>query len=366
MNKGDIVAVIGAGMGGKGILATLGIAGYRLRSRDIVEAQIAGMRVAGGLHVEGRPQSFAPVELATTDLAAAVNGASTILVSIYGRDHPALARELAPLLADGQTIVLMQGHFGGALAFDKALREAGCRTKFDLCEMDGYPYMLEVLAPDRVELQTDKAFYQLSSVPASRAGELVQRLKVPFPGLRVSKSWLDTAFADFGGILHTGAMITNVGRVEGGVPYNFYAATMTPSVCALIEAMDAERIAVAKEYGVETIGAARWLEETYGRTEPTLHEKLQANALSHYRSSPAPLALGHRFFMSDVPCFLVPLTSLARLAGVATPVLDSMITVAGGLARRDFRAEGRTLEALGLAGKSRSDIMLAAGYRDVR
>jgi opine dehydrogenase len=360
MNKDDIVAVIGAGMGGKGILAALGIAGYRLRARDVVDTQIAGIRAAGGLHIEGRPQIFAPVELATTDLAAAVTGASTILVSIYGRDHPALAREIAPLLVDGQTIVLMQGHFGGAIAFAAALRDHGCRASIDLAEMDGYPYMLEVLAPDRVELQTDKAFYQLSSVPASRAEVLVQRFKPAFPGLRQAKSWLDTAFSDFGGILHTGAMITNVGRVEGGTAYNFYAATMKPSVCHLIEAMDRERMAVAKAYGVETIEVGRWLEETYGRTEPTLHEKLQVNATSHYRSSPAPLSMTHRFFMSDVPCFLVPLSALARAADIATPVIDSMITVASSLAQRDFRAEGRTIDKLGLAAKSSREIVEGA------
>jgi opine dehydrogenase len=65
--------------------------------------------------------------------------------------------------------------------------------------------------------------------------------------------------------------------------------------------------------------------------------------------------------MSDVPCFLVPLTELARLAGIATPVLDAMITVAGGLAARDFRAEGRSLEALDLAGMSLAEVRSQSG-----
>ena len=46
-----------------------------------------------------------------------------------------------------------------------------------------------------------------------------QRLKPAFPGLRQATSWLDTVFADFGGILHTGA----IGRIEGGAAYNLYA-----------------------------------------------------------------------------------------------------------------------------------------------
>ena len=93
------------------------------------------------------------------------------------------------------------------------------------------------------------------------------------------------------------------------------------------------------------------------RKESNLHEKLQVNATLHYRSSPAPLSMDHRFFMSDVPCFLVPLASLACVAAIETPVIDSMITVANSLAQRDFRAEGRNLERLGLAQKSRYQII---------
>ena len=59
MTQDGIVAVIGAGMGGKGILAVLGLQDYRLRVRDAVDAQVAGIRAAGGLHVEGRAKRFA-------------------------------------------------------------------------------------------------------------------------------------------------------------------------------------------------------------------------------------------------------------------------------------------------------------------
>jgi len=64
-NGKEIWTIIGAGMGGKGLVAQLGIDGCRLRIHDIDDAQVAGMRAAGGLHIEGRDIPFAPVEMAT-------------------------------------------------------------------------------------------------------------------------------------------------------------------------------------------------------------------------------------------------------------------------------------------------------------
>jgi opine dehydrogenase len=110
IGKNDVWTVVGVGMGGKGLLADLGLNGYRLRAFDKDDAQVAGIRAAKGLHVDGRPPGkFAPVELATTDAAAALDGARVILVSVNGDDHEPLAHDLAPHLADGQIVVLIQG-----------------------------------------------------------------------------------------------------------------------------------------------------------------------------------------------------------------------------------------------------------------
>jgi opine dehydrogenase len=41
---------------------------------------------------------------------------------------------------------------------------------------------------------------------------------------------------------------------------------------------------------------------------------------------------------------------------VGTPVIDGLIALTSAMLRRDFRAEGRSLERLGLAGKSVTEI----------
>ena len=62
VSKNDVWAVIGAGMGGKGLVGHLGAEGFRLRLHDIAEDMIAAMRASGGLHISGRDRDFVPLE----------------------------------------------------------------------------------------------------------------------------------------------------------------------------------------------------------------------------------------------------------------------------------------------------------------
>ena len=356
VSKNEVWVVVGVGMGGKGLLADLSLNGFRLRAYDKDDAQVAGIRAAGGIYVDGRDKNFGPVEMATTDITAALDGAKVILVSTNGDDHPQVAKDLAPHLRDGQIIVLIQGHFAGTLVFRKALSEAGCGAKVDVCEMDGYPYMMTVRAPDRVELTSTKAVYQLVTVPASRSDGIVKEIGLAFPELVAGSNLLQTGFTDLGSVFHTCGMVTNVGHVENGKPYNFYAANMTPSVCNLIEAVDRERVAAAQAYGITTPDVFDWLEITYKRRERTLHWSMQANAVTHYVYSPAPNSLGHRFLVTDIGSGLVAWSSLAKVAGVATPAIDAVVNIASALTKRDFFEEGRNLRNLGLDGMSVDEI----------
>ena len=68
-----------------------------------------------------------------------MDGADVIIVVTGGNAQPVVARSLAPLLRDGQAILLIQGNTGGSLVVRRALEEAGCRADVDVAEMDNYP-----------------------------------------------------------------------------------------------------------------------------------------------------------------------------------------------------------------------------------
>src|SRR3954453_19457572 len=121
MSETKTIAIIGAGIGGFLLVAHLGALGHKIRLHDIDDSKLADLRVRGGVDTEGLGSSFSKLELATTDPAPAVNGADIILVATGGHRQTAVAKALAPLLRDGQTVLLIQGNTGGSLTFRRAL-----------------------------------------------------------------------------------------------------------------------------------------------------------------------------------------------------------------------------------------------------
>src|SRR5262249_9963320 len=176
------VTIIGAGLGGIALVANLGLLGYRLRLHDRDEARIAKVRERGGLDVEGLVQGFAPLELVTPQLAPAVDGAEVIIVVTGSHFHADVARGLAGVLRDGQTILLIQGGTGGSLVVRRELQAAGCRAEVDVAEMDNYPYSLAWPEPTRVRMTILKRFLQIAALPARRIDAVMTKLGPAFPG----------------------------------------------------------------------------------------------------------------------------------------------------------------------------------------
>jgi len=355
--ENGIWTIIGAGHAGYSIIGRLGTWGYRLRVLDIDEQKIEAIEANGGLHVEGGDKDFAPVELATTDAAKALHGANVLVVCTYGTAHSQVAEAIAPFLEDGQIILLLQGNMAGALVVRQTLKKAGCLAQIDVADMDSSPFQAKVLAADRVLLTGMKAKWQLAAMPASRTAAVLDQVGSAFRGMEAAPNLLCTGFADLGGVFHVGGIITNVSRVEDSEDYHFYSSNMVPSVCKLLLKLDAERVSIAKAYGIEVPDAVSWLASTYRMEPSSLHNMLHVLATTAYKYSPAPKSLAHRFLVQDVGCTLVPIAALGKAANIPSPTTDAAIELAGALTGRDFWHEGRSLEALGLAGMTVPQIL---------
>src|ERR1051326_3048180 len=102
------VGIIGAGIGGIYLAAELGMLGCKLRLHDLDDSRLAEVRARGGIDVDGPNGGFAAVEHVTTNLATAIDGADIIRVVTGGNAQEAVAAALAPLLRDGQIILLIR------------------------------------------------------------------------------------------------------------------------------------------------------------------------------------------------------------------------------------------------------------------
>jgi opine dehydrogenase len=353
-NKSAVeVAIIGAGIGGLYLLAELGIAGFKLRLHDIDDSRLSEIRARGGVDVEGERGDFAAVERATTDLASAVVGADVIIIVTGGNAQTVVARSLAPLLRNGQVILLIQGNTGGSLIVRRALDDAGCRADVDVAEMDNYPYSCWRLSPTRIRPIVRKRWLQIATFPGNRIGAVFPRVAPLFPEAVAAPNTLYTGFTNANAMLHVANCVANAGRIESGGSYKFYAEGVTPAVARLYEAINAERVAVGAALGASVPTLADWFDRVYGVREATLVEtcqRLTHNSDGPYQATGTPKSLDHKFITEDVPTGLIPMSALGAAAGVRTPSIDALVELIRKMTGKDFAAEARTLEHLGLGG----------------
>jgi opine dehydrogenase len=172
---------------------------------------------------------------------------------------------------------------------------------------------------------------------------------------------LETGLSNLNAIFHPEGMIMNAGWIEhtrGN--FLFYREGFTAAIGRVTEAVDAERLAVARALGVP---ASPFIDVFYeaGLTTRAAHDSgdisracLESEPNKTIKSPPS---LNHRYVHEDVGYGLVPIAAFGRLAGVATPTIDALVQLAGLAVGIDYRRDGLTLERLGLAGKSPSDLL---------
>jgi opine dehydrogenase len=124
---------------------------------------------------------------------------------------------------------------------------------------------------------------------------------------------------------------------------------MTAHVAAVIERLDAERLALARAFMVEV----RTIEQHFAQSFGTQAERLAdiARELHAKRGGPpGPTDTGTRFLAEDVPYGLVFNAELGRVAGVATPATRTIIDAADLIAGRPLSRDNDLLPALRLGG----------------
>src|SRR5207244_3370586 len=105
--------------------------------------------VQGGIRLSlpGSEPVFAPVAVATSHIASALNQARLVLVAVPAVAHADIARLCAPYLHDGHTVLLLPGRTGGALEFRSVLSQNGCRARVLLGETSTFPFASRCVGP---------------------------------------------------------------------------------------------------------------------------------------------------------------------------------------------------------------------------
>ncbi len=178
----------------------------------------------------------------------------------------------------------------------------------------------------------------------------------PIPSSSTARACCTPGSTTLGAIFHPALTLLNAGRIEStGGQFQFYIDGVTPSVARVLEVLDRERITVASALGIRAQTALEWLRMAYNARGTNLFEAIHNQP--GYEGIMAPRTLQHRYITEEVPMSLVPIAALGQRYGVSVRGIDSVIRQACIVHRTDYWRRGRTLDKLGIAELSVSEVM---------
>ncbi len=356
--KRPIFAVLGAGHGGLAMAGHLSLMGFEVRLYNRSPERLAPVNAMGGITVEGEVEGFAPISVATTDVAEAIQGADVLMVVVPATGHRDIAAAVASHVTSGQMVVLNPGRTFGALEFRQCLAGHPNAADVVVAEAQTLIYASRANNPGQVRIFRIKNAIPVAAIQACRIPDVLRVLRFAYPQFVPGDNVFKTSFDNIGSVFHPTITVLNAGWIEDDSEFQFYIQGCTPSVAQALERVDAERAAVAEALGIRAMTARQWLYFAYEASGRNLWEAMHANA--GYRGIMAPTSLRTRYLMEDVPMSLVPMASLGDMLGVATPTIHAVVELANALCGTDFWAEGRTVERLGIQGMSVRDLRLLA------
>lgn len=342
------IAILGAGPGGIATAAVLSQRGFNVSLFNRSEGRIAPFIEAGGISIEGDfGDGFIALDCITTDIAQALKGRDIVMCFTPANGQVVMAELAAPYLEPGMTFLLASGS-AGSLDVARTFKAAGvdCLDDVIIGETLTLPQSARMVGSDKVRIKLPWQ-PRTAAFPARNNHRLYEALEGVIRFLP-ARNVMDTGLNNVNFIIHPGPMVLNYAAVERADGYlSLMNEGMTPGVLRLMDALDAEKMVLCEALGLEPIS----IDEIYIEL---------GSGPGVYREKGEPFELRDRiwdrYIAEDTPYGTVLFSSLGRLLGVPTPIADGINAILCAVEETDFYAQGRTVERLGLAGRSLEEV----------
>ena len=339
------VTIIGAGKAGHAAAAHMTKQGFQTSLWDRSAEKIETLKKDNNIHVDGAFSGNFKIHNITHDLSKALEGADLISLMLTSDAYEEIAQKMAPLLVDGQKVLLNCGGVGGTLLFHATLRRAGYQPDIVVGETDTCIYACTSPRIGHSLIKSIKNKMYFTATPLSKANSFLEDINKIYPQFQLVEDPLAIGLWD-ATCFHTAGIIFNAERISKKEDFNFYIEGITPDIARYMERLDQERVNLTKALGIPTESAREWLHSAYGIPLSDLHTMLQQNK-PYKQGSPAPKTFQHRYLLEEVPTKLIPRLEFARVLGVPQPLTTEMADRACELTGINLYAKGRTMKKLG-------------------
>jgi len=361
------ITIIGIGNGALTAAADLTLRGfdvtlyankrYEKRLKPIMDSQKITLT---GVGVNGE----ARLHKITTDLNDALSDVDLIMPVIPAYGFERFVDEIYEYLKPGHKIVLTPGSTGGALIISKMLHEKNALEGITIAEMHTLPYACRITSPTSANILLECQKLYFAAFPAKNNEEMYKLVKQCYPAVELVQDVLETALNNGNPVSHPAPVVLNAGKIEysKGEHYH-YREGITPSVARVVEKIDKERQNICEKFGYKVIDAKdRLAMMGYAPKRETLYECYRdSQAFSPLKG---PDNLSNRYLTEDTPCSLVALANLAKVVGIKTTVMNSVINLASALMDEDYMESGVDVDDLGFTDMNLHEIkqFLQTGY----
>lgn len=340
------IAIIGAGNGGQAFAGYLSLLGREVKIFDVVQATVDRLSELGGVNIQGNSKvtGFGKVELASTDIGAVMEGSEIILVVLPSIYHKSMAEKMAPYLKDGQIVVLNPNASLGPVEFKNALKNCGCDADVIIVGTSTLLFACRAREVGQVEVSGQKKGLTAAAYPAKYNDYVAEKFADIIPEFEFRDDIIRVSLDNLNAMMHPAPTLLYTAKIEHQEDFEYYL-DLTPSQGALIEALDAERMALGKAFGLELRTLVDEYKHTYDTFGNSMYEVV-TNAVSSYTGIKGQKTMRTRYLQEDIPYSLVALQTMGEVAGVPTPCIDAVVTVARAII--PDMDEGRTAKNLGL------------------
>jgi len=350
------IAVLGGGHGSYAAAAELSEKGHEVwfwrRDADAFDA----IRTQGGIELRDHAGTrTVPIAHLETSLADTLAAARIVVIPLPATAHEDLAIACAPYWRDGQVVFLPPGSLG-SLLFIKAARAIGNTAHVRFAETGTLPYLVRKHGPASIVVSVYATRLPTGVFPAADADAVIALLRQAFPAVEPAGNILSGALMNAGPIIHPPLIMMNAGPLEHFHAWDIHNEGTQPSIRAVTNALDAERIAVRE--GMGYAGPHFPLADHYSRDGDewmygnAAHEKLTDSGDWREKID----LHTHRYMREDTAIGLALFVSVARWAGTPMPVGEGLLALASAITGDDLYTGGRTLERLGLAGHGQAEL----------
>lgn len=357
------IAILGAGAMGLTLAAIAAAGGHS----PVIWSPSGGRGPKPGapLTLQARGALVGQWPLAHAESAgAAIEGADLVVIAVDAAGHAPVMRAAAAHLSAGQLCIISAAHSMSGLYLDKLLAARGLN---DLAVMS-WNTSAGTAHSDRpgvVDIRVLRRKIEVSVHPAQAAPAALALCAGLFTAeFTLRPDALAIALlSNCNPVFHVPVCLLNIGRIEKAEPWAPYGET-TPAIGRLMEALDAERLAIAAAAGISIHSVNAHFHRSFGIDEAPM-AVMNAALHARGRGPKGPRALPHRYLAQDIPFGLVFAARIARALQVPTPTHDATIALADAALGHDHGADNPLFDLLGLAPLSPQALLALArdGHR---